>query len=143
MNAPRQRRPMTADDMIEFMPATVEQMDADEFDLQGVISGLPEKYFHRGVDEGWCVVTNIRHNGQTKYRLYWQKRALGEHCHVMASLFVGSGNNDPDVWSAAAEMVARAAGCKKITFETKRRGHVEQALSWGATVTGVLMEKNL
>jgi hypothetical protein len=143
MNSPRQRRELTADEAVSFLPATDEQMAADELDLQNVIPGLPEKYFHVGKQQGWCRVSNIIIRDQVQYRLYWQMRALGEHLHVMASLFVGTGANQPDVWAAGAEALARSMNAKKITFETRRKGHIIQAQSWGAVVTGVTMEKVL
>ncbi len=134
---------MRPDEMIQLLPATAAQMDADEFDLQGVIAGLPEHYFQTGVEQGWASVTNILVAGKVCYRVYWQLRGLGTCCHFMASLFVGDGVNDTEVWSEGCQQIARKTGAKKLTFETARLGHVRQAMARGAVVTGVTMEKVL
>lgn len=140
----RKRRLMTDAECLEYVPADSPDVVKDEGDLQGVIPGLPPNYYLDGVTQGWCRITTILNRGVPAYRIYWQLRCGGEHFHVFASLFVGlPGTEDTDVWANGAEKIARNLCCKKITFETKRKGHIVQAMSWGATVTGVIMEKTL
>lgn len=142
MTVARKRREMTEAEMISLVPACADDLARDAFDLQNTLPNLPENYFHKGYAAGWCKVFNVCVAGVPQYRLYFETLNGSGRLHVMASLFIGN-KPDPDAWAKGAEILARQFGFKKIVFTTARKGHVIQAQSWGATVTAVVMEKNL
>lgn len=128
--------------------ALVEIFDRDGHEtdfsvLACVIDGFKPEYFTAGLKEGWLKASDIHLNGRPLYRLFWQKRGNGEILHVHASLSLGIGPAEGAVaWGKGADMLASREGCKKLTFVTARKAHIAQAQTWGATVTGVTMEKN-
>lgn len=141
-----QKKLMSSAQAMEFLPADDSTLAADESDLQAVIPGLPDGFFALGVSEGWLHVTDITVDGIPLYRIYWQTRVSGKYFHVAASIFIGDrhgGKADTDVWKNGTEMLARKNGCKKITFCTMRRAHIEHGLAWGAKIVSVNMEKDL
>lgn len=140
MIAAKTFRKMDDDEALEIFDAA--DLSGDDEKLGCVIDDLPELFFLKQVQAGQMRVNDIAFSMQPLYRIYWQFQAAGKHFHVCASLAL-SPNGNPSIWGSGVEKMARMNGCSEITFSTARRGHVADALAWGAKITGVTMKKIL
>jgi len=127
-------------EMIEIFDAA--KITGDDEKLLGVIDDLPELFFLKSVQAGQMRVNEIAKDSIPMYRVYWQIKAGGKNLHICASLSISDQSN-PSVWGSGVEILARAHCCRAVTFTTSRRGHIADAITWGAVVTGVTMKKTL
>lgn len=141
MNTSRTLRTLSEEEAIELLPE-VSAVGVDE-KMIFVSDDLPVDFYEKEIEAGWFKSTVITSKGIPVYRVIWQLTAAKKFLSILAAIEIPDGGVDANLLGAGIEKIARNNNCVKIIFKTSRHGLVEKAKAWGATVTGVFMEKKI
>jgi len=131
---------MTAEEMIELMPATASEIAAlSRIMGQVSLEGMPD-WFVRGLAPPDQKVTTIAVNGR-RVATIWTWLSAGNRELVVNAAVSLVKDDIFDPLFAGIKKVADLAGADRIAFTTMRRGLVSKARRIGFQPTGLLLEK--
>jgi hypothetical protein len=100
------------------------------------------EWISTGLAKGFYRAREIQRDGKPVYVAFYH---VDDQNFLVPNggAFVGDGEPDSWLWKIGLEKLARELKCRGVTFQTRRRGLVEQATRDGYKIEGVVLSKIL